>query len=176
MAAPPYYGTTSEANDYFSYRLHEESWTNASTDDRQKALIQATRIIDALNFKGQKAAVYDIMYDSDGYPLDVTDEELRDADWSQDLQFPRDEDAEVPEEIKIACWEVSHALLDGVDPELELENLGVVSQGIASVRTTYNRNHTQVEHLMNGIPSAAAWRYLRPFLRDSDAIKLSRVD
>lgn len=171
-----YYGTIAEANTYFDNRLHEEAWTDASTDDRRKSLIAATVIIDALNFRGQKAAVYDIMYDADGYPLDVTDEELRDADWSQDLEFPRDSDVDVPEEIEIACWEIAYALLDGVDPDLELENLGVVSQGIASVRTTYNRNHTQVEHLMNGIPSAAAWRYLRPFLRDSNAIKFSRVD
>lgn len=171
-----YYGTIDEANTYFSNRLHEEAWTDASTDDRRKALIAATVIIDALNFRGQKATVYDIMFDDDGYLLDVTDEELRDADWSQDLEFPRDSDVDVPEEIEIACWEIAHALLDGVDPDLELENLGVVSQGIASVRTTYNRNHTQVEHLMNGVPSATAWRHLRPFLRDSDAIKFSRVD
>lgn len=171
-----YYGTVDEADTYFDNRLHEEAWTDASADDRRKALIAATVIIDALNYRGQKAAVYDIMYDSDGILLDVTDEELRDADWSQDLEFPRDSDVDVPEEIEIACWEIAHALLDGVDPDLELENLGVVSQGIASVRTTYNRNHTQVEHLINGIPSAAAWRYLRPFLRDSSAIKFSRVD
>jgi len=171
-----YYGTLAEANTYFSHRLHEEAWTNATTDEREKALIWATKIIDALNFKGQKAAVYDIMYDADGNELDVTDEELRDADWSQDLQFPRDEDVDVPEEIKIACWEISYNLLDGVDPDLELENLAVVSQGIASVRTTYNRNHSQIEHLNNGVPSAAAWRYLRPFLRDSGSVKFSRVD
>ena len=171
-----YYGTIDDANTYFSNRLHEDAWTDASTEDRRKALIAATVIIDALNFRGQKSTVYDIMYDDDGYLLDVTDEELRDADWSQDLEFPRDSDVDVPEGIEIACWEITHALLDGVDPDLELENLGVVSQGIASVRTTYNRNHTQVEHLMNGIPSATAWRHLRPFLRDSDAIKFSRVD
>ena len=171
-----YYGTTEDANTYFSNRLHEEVWSNASADDRRKALIWATVIIDALNFKGQKSAVYDIMYDSDGYLLDVTDEELRDADWSQDWEFPRDSDVEVPEEIEIACWEIAYNLLDGVDPDLELENLAVVSLGIASVRTTYNRNHTQIEHLMNGVPSAAAWRYLRPYLRDNASIKFSRVD
>lgn len=172
-----YYGTIEEANEYFANRLHEEAWTDASSDDRRKSLIRATQIIDGLNFKGEKAAVHAVMYDEDGELIDdVTDEEIREAEWSQDLEFPRGTDEEVPDQIKIACWEIAHALLDGVDPDLELENLGVVSQGIASVRTTYNRNHTQIEHLMNGIPSAAAWRYLRPFLRVGDAIKLSRVD
>ena len=171
-----YYGTIDDADTYFSHRLHADAWDDAAMADKPKALIAATVIIDALNFRGQKAAVYDVMYDADGYPLDVTDEELRDADWSQDLEVPRDSDVDVPEEIEISCYEIAYNLLDGVDPDLELENLGVVSQGIASVRTTYNRNHTQIEHLMNGVPSAAAWRYLRPFLRDSNAIKFSRVD
>ena len=116
-------------------------------------------------------------YDEDGNLIDGYDEEdLRDANLSQELEFPRGTDTVVPDSIKFACWEITHALLDGVDPDLELENLGVVSQGLASVRTTYNRNHTQIEHIKNGIPSAAAWRYLRPFLRDGDAIKFSRVD
>lgn len=171
-----YYGTTTEANEYFENRLYEEAWSDASSADRIKALIKASQIIDALNFKGMKAAV-DAYYDEDGNLLDdYTEEDLREADLSQELEFPRGTDTEVPDAIKIACWEITHALLDGVDPDLELENLGVVSQGIASVRTTYNRNHTQIEHLMNGIPSAAAWRYLRPFLRDGDEIQFSRVD
>ncbi|KPK52069.1 MAG: hypothetical protein AMS22_09840 [Thiotrichales bacterium SG8_50] len=166
-----YYGTITEANEYFSYRLHEEAWSDASTADREKALIRATAIIDALNFKGQKATVYDEENYGEGY-----EEDLRAAQVSQELEFPRDEDTDVPHEIKVACWEIAYNLLDGVDPDLELENLGVVSQGIASVRTTYNRNHTQIEHLMNGVPSAAAWRYLRPFLRSSEDVRVSRAD
>jgi len=172
-----YYGTVEEANTYFSNRLFEEAWTDASSEDRVKALIRATQIIDGLSFKGEKAAVYAVMYDEEGELIDdVTEEEIMEAEASQELEFPRGWDTEIPDQIKIACWEIAHALLDGVDPDLELENLGVVSQGIASVRTTYNRNHTLIEHIMNGVPSAAAWRYLRPFLRDSDAILLSRVD
>lgn len=171
-----YYGTLSEANEYFGIRLHEEAWYGAAAADRPKALIKATQIIDSLNFKGYKAAVYDIMYDYDGTELGPTDEEIRDAEDSQELEFPRGEDTDIPEAILIACWEIAHALLDGVDPDLDVENLGVVSQGYASVRTTYARSQAQVEHLMHGIPSATAWRYLKPFLRDADEVKLSRVD
>lgn len=172
-----YYGTLVEANEYFSYRLHEEAWTSSDSTERPKALIKATTLIDRLNFKGYKAAVYDILYDEDGDLISgITDEEIRTAELSQALEFPRGTDTEVPADIKIACWEIAYALLDGVEPDLELENLGVVSQGIASVRTTYNRTQTQIEHLFNGIPSATAWRYLRPYLRDADAVKLSRVD
>lgn len=172
-----YYGTISEANDYFDNRLHEEAWYGAVVLDRERALIKARQIIDNLNFKGLKHSTYLVVYDTDGELIaDVTDAEIRAAEASQDMEFPRDADTLIPAQIKFAQWEVAHALLDGIDPDLELENLGIVSQGMASVRTTYNRNHTQIEHLMNGVPSAAAWRYLRPFLRDGDAIKLSRVD
>ena len=171
-----YYGTLSEANEYFDNKLHEESWYNSDAPDRPKALIKATQIIDALNFKGYKATVYDILFDEYGDELDETEEEIREAEESQELEFPRGEDVDVPEPIKMACWEIAHALLDGVDPDLDVENLGVVSQGYASVRTTYARSQAQVEHLMHGVPSATAWRYIKPFLRDADEVKLSRVN
>ncbi|MGN6461659.1 MAG: methionine synthase [Pseudolabrys sp.] len=67
------------------------------------------------------------------------------------------------------------SLLDGKDPELELENLGISSQGYESVRTTFSRSQVPIEHIINGVPNASAWRLLRPFLRDEDAIKLARV-
>jgi hypothetical protein len=146
-----YYGDIAEANSYFAMRLHEHAWSNSFVADRPKALWAATQVIDALNFKGTKHAA------------------------SQPLEFPRGTDTEVPEAIRKACYEIAHALLDGKDPELELENLGIVSHGFASARTTYNRNQIPIEHIINGIPSAQAWRLLKPFLRDDEAVKLSRV-
>ncbi len=170
-----YYGTLSEANEYFDSRLHEEAWYGAAAADRPKALLKATQLIDALNFKGYKATVFDIMYDDNWLDLDPAEDEIREAEAEQDLEFPRGEDTVPPPQIMIACWEIAHALLDGVDPDLEVENLGVVSQGYASVRTTYARSQAQVENIMHGIPSATAWRFIKPFLRDVDSIKLSRV-
>jgi hypothetical protein len=143
-----HYGTLEEAGTYFANRLHEEAWTAATDSDHERALIAATRIIDTLNYKGS----------SDG-----------------PLEFPRGDDTEVPEAIRIACYEIAHSLLDGKDPELELENLGISSQGLASVRTTFNRSQVPIEHIVNGVPNATAWRLLRPFLRDKDAVKLLRI-
>jgi hypothetical protein len=127
-----YYGTLAQANEYFNNRLHEQAWYDAPAADRPKALIKATQIIDNLNYKGEKAAVVAVMYDSDWNELDATDEEIRDANLAQPLEFPRGDDTAVPDEILIACWEVAYALLDGVDPDLDVENLGVSSQGYAS--------------------------------------------
>jgi hypothetical protein len=166
-----YYGDEVEADDYFSKRLHEYAWTEASASDHTKALWAATLIIDALNFKGVKKAVYDLLAANPS----ASDEEIRVANASQTLEFPRDSDTVVPEAVRIACYEISHSLLDGKDPEMELENLGITSQGFGSVRTSYNRTQIPIEHIINGIPSSQAWRYLMPFLRDDEAIRISRV-
>ena len=146
-----YYGDMAEAMSYFAKRLHSQSWDDATSAERESALIQATRIIDAFAFKCDKTVS------------------------TQALEFPRGTDTEVPDDIKIAAFEIAINILDGRDPELELENLAVSSEGFSSVRTTYNRNQVPVEHLVNGVPSATAWRFIRPYLRDSREIKTSRV-
>jgi len=197
--ANDYYGTVEKAQAYFDDRLHEVAWTDASPADRIKALRAATRRIDALNFKGQKHTVYvaqqastdttsndewislyiaatggnsDAVALIGGYsepPINPADE------LSQELEFPRDSDTEVPVVIERACYEIAYALLDGKDPELELEAIARGSQAYSSVRTTYSRDQVPLEHVMNMIPSAAAWALLKPFLRDSNYVEFSRV-
>lgn len=180
-----HYGTLGDAQDYFDNRLHEFAWTNAKPVDRPKALIFATRIIDTLNFKGNKKAVQDVLTANGCKTCDigdaiengcVTTEQVQDASLTQPLAFPRGTDTTVPDTIVCACFEIAHSLLDGKDPEIELENLGVTSQGYASVKTAYNRDQVPIEHLINYVPNAMAWRWLRPFLRDSDAIRVTRVN
>ncbi len=166
-----YYGSLDEANDYFAMRLHEIAWTGADSRDRPKALWAATVIIDTLNYKGFKAAVATLL----AATPTASQEEIMAAEASQFLEFPRGADTEVPEAIRRACYEIAHSLLDGKDPELELENLGISSQGYSSVRTTYSRQQVPIEHLINGVPNALAWRLIRPFLRDGEALKISRI-
>lgn len=165
------YGSLSEAQAYFDGRLHETAWSAASVADRRKSLLAATRIIDTLNYKGNKATVYALLEENE----DATDEEIRAAEASQATQFPRGADTEAPEAIRTACYEIAYALLDGVDPQLELEAIGVSSAGLESVRTTYSRQHKPVDHIINGVPSYAAWRLLLPFLRDDRSVKLLRT-
>jgi len=162
-----------EATSYFAYRLHETAWTDASDANREKALIAARGIIDALNYKGVKHSVYTLCSSSDTSGL--ASEDIRAAEASQSLEFPRGEDTEVPEAIRIAEYEIAYALLDGKDPELELENLAVSAMGYGAVKTSYERSQLPIEHVINLVPSSVAWRLLKPFLRDSDALKLSRL-
>lgn len=172
MAIPQdYYGTTEGADEYFAMRLHEFAWTKARAADRPKALLAATRLINGLNFKGRKHSVYTLL----AAQPQATDEQIAGAEAAQPLEFPRGTDAEVPTDIEMACYEIAHSLLDGVDPQAELEALAVSSQTYGSVRVAYERSALPIEHLINMVPNAQAWRLLRPYLRDADAIKLSRI-
>jgi len=146
-----YYGTIHEADTYFAQRLHERTWSQSKAVDREKVLWAAMLIIDALNYKGDKHS------------------EL------QFLEFPRDADTEVPEEIRVATYEIAHSLLDGKDPDIELEALGIKSYGFQGEATSHNREQVPIEHIINGVPSEQAWRLLRPYLREDDAIVLSRI-
>lgn len=172
---PSMYGTLIQSDVYFSTRLHSDVWDNSSTSNKTKALYTATRIIDRLNYKGYKNSVYLILEAASSYD-DVTQDQRRVAEAAQALEFPRDSDLAVPEDIKMACYEIAQALLDGVDPDIELENLGTTSQSFGGARTSYNRDQQPIEHILHGIPSAYAWRILKPFLRDSRAITTVRIN
>ena len=100
----PYLDET-EAQTYFDTVLFTNVWDSATSEERLKALLMATRIIDRLNYFGSKVSE------------------------SQEHQFPRTDgsnyDSTVPQQIKDACCEIALALLDGVDVNIERENLSV---------------------------------------------------
>jgi hypothetical protein len=169
------YGSLVKANAYFLTRLHTDAWDNESASNQTKALYTATRSIDRLNYKGYKHTVYLVLEAADDYD-DVDQADRRVAEAEQELEFPRDSDATVPTDIETACFEIALALLDGVDPDIELENLGTISQSFGGARTAYNRDQQPIEHLLHGIASPLAWRILKPFLRDGRAITTARVN
>lgn len=165
------YGTLVRAEAYFTTRLHTSAWDDSSPTDRQKSLYMATRYVDRLNFKGARASVYNLLVADP----EASEAAIRAAEASQELEFPRDTDTVVPTDIETACYEICLALLDGVDPDMELENLGISIHSYAGVKTSYDRSQQPIEHLIHGIPSALAWRYLKPFLRDARQYMLTRV-
>ena len=146
----PSYLTIIEAQTYFNTRLHTQPWDCAIDDEKTKALAMASKIIDRLNYEGEK-----------------TNE-------AQVNQFPRDADILVPQDIMDATTEIALSLLDGVDPELEFENLAMITQQYGTIKSTYDRSINQ-EYKMAGVPSMTAWRMLKPYLRDSQGIDLNRV-
>jgi hypothetical protein len=144
------YGSLEDASAYFNQKLRTYAWDNASDADRTKALWEATRAIDRLAFKGAKTEV------------------------DQENQFPRCAEEEVPDVIEWATYELALALLDAIDPEAEIRNLGVTGESYASVRTTYDRS-LRDQGVLSGIPSSTAWQFLQPYLADPDSITVSRV-
>lgn len=179
-----YYGTVSDANDYFDNRLHSESWSDASVADRGKALTEATRIIDSLNYKGVKHPVWSIMYEYNSTTekfekiLDdpPTRNEIVAADATQELEFPRGQDESVPSQIKWACYEIALQLIEGFDPEDAVDRLNIVRQSYSAVRTTYDNSSSAMEYLVYGIPTARVWNWLKPYLTNDRIIRISRAD
>ena len=143
------YITEGEGTTYMGERLNADAWTAASSGDRVKAIKMATKIIDHLNY------IDDLLVST------------------QVNQFPRTNQVAVPQDIKDACAEMALALLDGVDPELEHENLYMTQFSFVNAKIVYDRENP-APHIRSGVPSMIAWRLLSPYLRDPQQIIVSR--
>ena len=144
------YVTIQESDTYFSTALDHVYWDEASSDRKTRALSTATRLIDALNFAGSKTVA------------------------AQEYEFPRGTDLVVPQAIKDACCERAYALLSGRDPEMESFGLNQYDVGIGGANVKSNITLIPDNVLLN-IVSTKAWSLLRPFLRDSRDLHLSRI-
>jgi hypothetical protein len=150
------YGTRAEGDTYFRNKLHNQTWFDATPDEREIALTEATMRIDFLRFDGAK------------------------VDDDQELEFPRyygddpDGTEVVPEAIENATYELAFSLLDGIDPDMELENLNSTSHTYAGIRTNRYAMDT-LPHIVAGIPNLTAWRFLMPYLATSRTLKINRA-
>lgn len=170
------YASEETAQCYFDGRLHSEAWDCASSTDRCKALLEATRRIDRLNFAGLRTSDYNsrLATLSDTGVM-TANNILLPSTPGQPLEFPRNGATTYPQEVVSAACEIALALLDGVDPEMEMNSLPSVHQGFAAVRETYEPNIARLAY-RHGIPSYTAWNYLYPFLADPSEIVLRRVN
>jgi hypothetical protein len=141
--------TVTEANAYMATKLESETWTSATTDRRSVALIEATRLINRLRFSGVRTST------------------------SQTLQFPRNGETSIPDQVKWATVELALALLNGIDPETEIRNIGRTSDGFIAMKITYNRQAVPV-HIAAGIVSKLAWDFIAPYLADPNSVALCR--
>lgn len=155
------YITFEEAEGFANERLNTDAWDDAVITDGStaglpgsqtyKSIAMATNIIDRLNYLGQKASVL------------------------QENQFPRNTDTVIPTDIKKATFEIALSLLDGKDPEMEIDNLRIASQGYANVRSTFIKDSIP-EYIVAGVPSSTAWMYLRPYLRSPYNFEIARIN
>lgn len=170
------YSTLTAANEYFSNRLFTDVWDAAAGGDKVKALNQAAIIIDNLNFKGTKSSVYAVLFDSAGNELNSTQATIMAADAAQPTEFPRGADTDVPQPILYAQYEIAALLLAGWIPDEVLENYRVTRNSYGAVRTTYDTESASNVHVLYGVPSGVAWRFLLPFLVITDLIQIDRAD
>jgi hypothetical protein len=97
---PIFYGSINDADAYFGNQLFVADWTGASDDDKQKALITASIMVDRLRFKGVKNSLWDALVAAGGDPsktgdellagASLTEREIEAANAEQVKQFPRD--------------------------------------------------------------------------------------
>lgn len=170
------YGTLSQANTYFDNRLRSQPWKRARKEDKMAAMREATLMIDRLNYAGDKTdptQYHQFPRQPTSLPTQIV---IDPADGLPVLlrALQDDPDTLVPKDIKYACFEIAIKLIQGYDPDKEVDLLAVESQSYSGVRTTSNRDFV-LDYLRAGIPSFRAWSYLKPYLRDPGEIALTRV-
>lgn len=144
---PATYATVMEAEEYFLYKINVKKWDRASQEKKFASLVEASRLMSNLQYKGAK------------------------ADSNQELEFPRNDQTEIPENIKFACCECALALLNGFNLEIEAANMGASSHQFSSARSTYDSGRTP-DWIVAGIPSYTAWQYMLPYLAPKRSITL----
>lgn len=168
------YATSVQADAYFAERLNTDVWDQSTNGDKTKALLMATKAIDRLNYTGKVTVP--------GQEHQFPRTGIVFADPLYDVNTfivapvpPPPSDSVVPNDILIACYECAIAFLDGFDPNLEAEAFQIQSQRLADASVTYDRNSV-LENIKAGIPSALAWSYLRPYLREPGRLDFTRVN
>lgn len=128
------YATEAEADNYFRTSPSRRDWFAEDVEDRRAALAEATRHVDTYRFAGAKSDPY------------------------QDLEFPRDGDTAVPNQVKASACEQALYLLTNPDWEqrLNAHTQGVTSQSTGGSVESYG---ARAELLC-----VKALRLLRPYL------------
>ena len=137
------YVTLAEANSYFETVPDSSTWTNKTDDQKNRALIAATREIDNLVFYGDR------------------------CDNGQALKFPRNnyevDDVEltcstIPNNIKYAQFELARALAN--DPDAMTGNVGtngnIAEAKLGDLQVKYNTN-SQGSGSVNNIMDVYPW-------------------
>ncbi len=149
-SVPVIYGSVAGADRYFSELLYGQLWSITSLERKNKALVQATRMLESLPFYGNK-------YDE-----------------TQALSFPRNSSTTTPAEVEQATYELANALLKGADAETERRQLFVKTRKFGRIQTDYDWSSGAPEHIVAGIPCLESWRLIRPFLSPNLSLTLRR--
>lgn len=173
---PPTYVTVDEGDEYFRWSLNSAAWDDASNDDKSKAIVTATRAIDRLNFSGLRTSDWTRFrcIGAETGLVTTLDPGSDSPPPGQPLEFPRNGSQTIPQDIKNATCEIAIALLDGVDPQLEMRGLGSLSQRFSSASASFDTAAARMA-IRHGIVSHVAWTWIFPYLADPLEINTKRV-
>lgn len=137
------YVTLAEANTYFETAPDSATWTDKTTDQRNRALISATRWLDSLSFYGSRCTDTQALswprenYKVDGLPLACT---------------------LIPPRIKTATYELARALAN--DPNAIIGTSGLTGTydevSLGELRVKYNST-SQTPGLINNVFDVYPW-------------------
>lgn len=124
------YITLAEANTYFADRLGIDAWTNATDDNKNKALLMACKIIDDQQYDGRPVSIVQ----SSAFPrygLSNRQKQLLPS-------------LSIPDDVKYAQAEQAASILsdystfDASSERLQLQREGVTKMEIGDYKETYN--------------------------------------
>lgn len=164
------YISLTDASTYFGGRLFADPWTNASEDDKAKALIMATKKIDRQALTGRKAAtnqklqfprsIYSYNRDNWFNSYYVTEEGHKYISNTQGWIT----ETEVSQNVLDAVCEEALALLqNGNSKRIELQRQGVKSFNLGGMSETLSGNIIR-------LLSQEAKEFLQPYIAGSVAI------
>lgn len=144
----PVYLTPAEATKIIDQTLpstnpYRIAWNKLEDDDKEAYLREATTVIDSLRLRGTK------------------------ADLAQTLAFPRDSQADVPDDVKTACaLEACTVGAIGADvlKRNELQAMGIKSFTAGKISETYADNISVSRGGIDAFMNATAKHLLRKYL------------
>lgn len=150
-AAANSYVTLADADTYFETVPDSSNWTTKTTDQKNRALISATRWIDSLNFYGDRCTT------------------------TQALKWPRDDYTVdgielsctvIPTPVKIATYELARALANDTDAIIgSTGTTGIYDEvALGELRVKYKQSST-TSGVVNNVFDVYPWlqSYLGPY-------------
>lgn len=141
------YNTEEELTTYYTTRLNTGVWTNANESDKLAANTMAGKRIDMLSFIGTRTAT------------------------TQEHEFPRNDETDIPTIIKEAHAEIVLKFLQGYDSEESANEVTAKKRTFSGVSTTYDTD-TPRPWLTTGVMSKTAWELMLPWLSDSTSVRI----
>lgn len=145
------YVTLAGANTYFETVPDSSTWTNKTDDQKNRALISATRWIDALSFYGDRCTTTQALkWPREDYTVD-------DIDLVCSL---------IPTDIKTATYELARALVNDTDAITGTTGTtGIYDQvELGELKVKYNKT-SQTSGVINNVFDVYPWlqSYLGPY-------------